>query len=110
MTGQCKSSTSGSFTSKTPIDDAKFLTRLSCRPFYNAVRAGTAAVMCSYNRINNTYGCQNSKVLNGLLKDQLGFQGFVVSDWGAQKSGVGSALAGLDMAMPRFVLSVPVSS
>ncbi|KFA81753.1 hypothetical protein S40288_09954 [Stachybotrys chartarum IBT 40288] len=73
-------------------------------PFYNAVRAGTAAVMCSYNRINNTYGCQNSKVLNGLLKDQLGFQGFVVSDWGAQKSGVGSALAGLDMAMPRFVL------
>lgn len=56
--------------------------------------------MCSYNRINNSYGCQNSKTLNGILKNELGFQGFVVSDWGAQHSGVGSALAGLDMVMP----------
>jgi beta-glucosidase len=39
-------------------------------------------------------------LLNGLLKDELGFQGFVVSDWYAQFSGVGSALAGLDMTMP----------
>lgn len=56
--------------------------------------------MCSYNRVNNSYGCGNSKVLNGLLKTELGYQGFVVSDWGAQHSGVGTALAGLDMVMP----------
>jgi beta-glucosidase len=56
--------------------------------------------MCSYNRVNNSHACQNSKVLNGLLKEELGFQGFVVSDWGGQHSGVSSALAGLDMAMP----------
>jgi beta-glucosidase len=31
--------------------------------------------MCSYNRVNNSYGCQNSKLLNGLLKTELGFQG-----------------------------------
>lgn len=56
--------------------------------------------MCSYNRINDSYGCQNSYTLNHLLKTELGFQGFVVSDWFAQHSGVGSALAGLDMVMP----------
>jgi beta-glucosidase len=39
-------------------------------------------------------------MLNGLLKTELGFQGFVVSDWIAQHSGVGTALAGLDMTMP----------
>lgn len=56
--------------------------------------------MCSYNRVNNSYACQNSYTLNYLLKEELGFQGFVVSDWYAQQSGVASALAGLDMAMP----------
>lgn len=55
---------------------------------------------CSYNRVNNSYACQNSKTLNGFLKTELGFQGFVVSDWEAQHSGVSSALAGLEMAMP----------
>lgn len=56
--------------------------------------------MCSYQRVNNSYGCANSKTLNGLLKTELGFQGFVVSDWGAQHTGYAGALAGLDMAMP----------
>ena len=56
--------------------------------------------MCSYQRVNNSYSCQNSKVLNGLLKTELGFQGFVVSDWGGQHTGTASALAGLDMTMP----------
>ena len=56
--------------------------------------------MCSYNQINNSYGCQNSKLLNNVLKNELGFQGFVMSDWQAQHTGVASALAGLDMTMP----------
>lgn len=56
--------------------------------------------MCSYNRVNNSYGCSNSKNINGLLKTELGFQGFVVSDWWAQHAGVATALAGLDMVMP----------
>lgn len=59
--------------------------------------------MCSYQQINNSYGCQNSYVLNYLLKAELGFQGFVMSDWSAQHSGVGSALAGMDMSMPGDV-------
>ena len=56
--------------------------------------------MCSYQKINNSYGCANSKTQNGLLKTELGFQGFIVSDWGAQHAGVASANAGMDMVMP----------
>lgn len=73
-------------------------------PFADAVRAGTGSIMCSYNQINNSYGCANSYTLNYLLKGELGFQGFVMSDWQAQHGGVSTALAGLDMAMPGDTL------
>lgn len=43
-------------------------------PFADAVRAGVGAIMCSYQQINNSYGCQNSHLLNGLLKDELKFE------------------------------------
>jgi len=81
------------------IDD-RTMHELYMWPFGDAVKAGVASVMCSYNQINNSYACGNSKLLNGLLRDEMGFQGFVMSDWLAQRSGVGSALAGLDMTMP----------
>lgn len=55
--------------------------------------------MCSYNRINNTYGCKNSKLMNGILKTELAFEGFVMLDWNAQHN-LDSASAGLDMVMP----------
>lgn len=60
--------------------------------------------MCSYNQVNNSYACQNSHTLNYLLKGELGFQGFIMTDWQGQHSGVGSALAGLDMTMPGDTL------
>lgn len=69
-------------------------------PWADAINAGAGAVMCSYNRVNGSYACENSYLMNYLLKEELGFQGFVVSDWGAQHSGVDSALSGLDMTMP----------
>ncbi|ODQ78432.1 glycoside hydrolase family 3 protein [Babjeviella inositovora NRRL Y-12698] len=72
-------------------------------PFADCVHAGAASVMCSHNKVNNTYACENSMLMNGLLKEELGFQGFVMSDWGSQHSGVYSALAGLDMSMPGEV-------
>ena len=74
------------------------------RPFADAVRAGIASIMCSYNQVNNSYACQNSHMLNYLLKGELDYQGFVVTDWQGQHSGVGSALAGLDMTMPGDTL------
>lgn len=61
--------------------------------------------MCSYNQINNSQACQNSYTLNYLLKGELGFQGFVVSDWTGTHSGVSSVLAGLDMTMPGDVVN-----
>lgn len=81
------------------IDD-RTLHELYLWPFADSVRAGVASVMCSYQMVNNSYACGNSKLMNGILKDELGFQGFVQSDWLAQRSGVASALAGLDMSMP----------
>ncbi|KFY11336.1 hypothetical protein V491_07248 [Pseudogymnoascus sp. VKM F-3775] len=82
------------------IDD-KTMHELYLWPFADAIHAGSASVMCSYQRINNTYGCHNQKTQNGLLKTELGFEGFVVSDWGAQHAGIASAEGGLDMAMPN---------
>ena len=83
----------------TNIDDAT-MHELYLWPFAEAVRAGVGSVMCSYNQINNSYGCQNSYIQNYLLKGELDFQGFIVSDWGATHSGVSDILAGLDMTMP----------
>ncbi|KAM4056015.1 fibronectin type III-like domain-containing protein [Hirsutella rhossiliensis] len=80
------------------IDD-KTLHEYYLWPFMDGLRAGAASVMCSYNRVNNTYGCANDKLLNGILKTELGFAGFVLLDWNAQH-GLDSANAGLDMVMP----------
>ncbi|KAJ9622322.1 hypothetical protein H2203_006540 [Taxawa tesnikishii (nom. ined.)] len=81
------------------VDD-KTMHELYLWPFANAIKAGAASIMCSYNQINNSYACQNSWTLNYLLKGELGFQGFVMSDWDGQAGGISSALAGLDMSMP----------
>jgi beta-glucosidase len=62
--------------------------------------SGAGAVMCSYNRINGTYACENSYTLTDVLKGDFGFKGFVVSDWGATESTTKAALAGLDVEMP----------
>lgn len=81
------------------VDD-KTIHELYAWPFYDSLKAGAASVMCSYNRVNNSYACQSSKLLNGLLKTEMGFEGFVVSDWQAQHTGIASANAGLDLVMP----------
>ncbi|ROV94045.1 hypothetical protein VMCG_08253 [Cytospora schulzeri] len=74
-------------------------------PFADGVKAGATSVMCSYNQVNDSQACQNSYTLNYLLKGELGFQGFVVSDWYGTHSGVASVLAGLDMTMPGEINS-----
>ncbi|KAL2840287.1 glycosyl hydrolase family 3 N terminal domain-containing protein [Aspergillus pseudoustus] len=81
------------------VDD-RTLHELYMWPFANAVHEGVSSVMCSYQRANGSYSCQNSKLLNGLLKDELGFQGYVVSDWYALHAGVDAVNAGMDMDMP----------
>ncbi|KAK5937472.1 hypothetical protein PMZ80_010090 [Knufia obscura] len=81
------------------IDD-RTIRELYAWPFMDALKAGAASVMSSYQRVNNSYVSQNSKLLNGILKTELGFEGFVVSDWGGQYTGIASANAGLDITMP----------
>jgi len=81
------------------IDD-RTMHELYMWPFANAVKAGVASVMCSYNRLNGSYACENSKAQNGLLKEELGFQGYIMSDWGGTHSGMSSIEGGLDMDMP----------
>jgi beta-glucosidase len=88
------------------IDD-RTLHELYLWPFADAVRANVASVMCSYNQINSTYACENAAALNHTLKTELGFKGYVVSDWNAQHTTAGSANAGLDMTMPGSDLNNP---
>jgi beta-glucosidase len=76
---------SGNVSSVSSNIDDKTIHELYLWPFQDALHAGAGCIMCSYNRINNSYACQNSKVLNGLLKTELGFEGFVVSDWDGQR-------------------------
>jgi len=58
------------------------------------------AVMCSYNRINGDYGCENTYTLHDVLKKDWGFKGFVISDWGATHSVEQASAAGLDQEQP----------
>jgi beta-glucosidase len=62
--------------------------------------ANPGAVMCSYNRINGEFGCQNSYTLTDVLKKEWGFQGFVISDWAGTHSTVKASAAGLDQEQP----------
>ncbi|ESK86004.1 glycoside hydrolase family 3 protein [Moniliophthora roreri MCA 2997] len=86
-------------TSTSNVDD-RTQHEIYAHPFLRSVMAGAASVMCSYNQVNGTYACENNSTLNGLLKDEFGFRGFVMSDWGATHSTVASTLSGLDMDMP----------
>lgn len=62
------------------------LHEIYAEPFADTVNAGVATIMCSYNRINGAYSCGNPDTLKTLLKQEIGFKGFVTSDWGATHS------------------------
>ena len=62
--------------------------------------ANPGAVMCSYNRINGDFGCENHYTLQDVLKKDWGFRGFVISDWGGTHSTEKASTAGLDQEQP----------
>jgi beta-glucosidase len=78
--------------------DEQSLHEIYAAPFEAAVRAGVAALMCSYNHVNGPYACGNAATLTTLLRRQFGFRGFVTSDWGATHSAQ-FMNAGLDVEM-----------
>jgi beta-glucosidase len=94
--------------------DERTLQEIYLPPYEAAVKQGNVgAVMCSYNRINDVYACENPYTLTTVLKKQFGFDGFVVSDWGGTHSTVASANAGLDMEMnvsPGTYFAAPLKS
>lgn len=57
-------------------------------------------VMCSYNKVNGTFASENSMLLTDILRNEWGFEGFTVSDWGAVNDRVKGLEAGLDLEMP----------
>nr|AUO14861.1 Beta-glucosidase [Amycolatopsis sp.] len=67
--------------------------------FEAAVKAGAGAVMCSYNNLNGPSACANPDLLTGILREQLAFQGWVMSDWRMSLT-PGSLPKGLDQEMP----------
>jgi beta-glucosidase len=89
----------------TPNDNAVVSTQAEQEIYLPAFQAATqqgaaSSVMCSYSWINGTAACQNPGTLSTVLRQQLGYTGFVTSDWGATHSTAASANAGLDMDMP----------
>lgn len=81
--------------------DERTLRETYLRAFEIAVRKGKPdTVMCAYNRLNGEYCSENQYLLNDILRNEWGFQGAVISDWGAVNDRVLGIKHGLDLEMP----------
>ncbi len=81
--------------------DKRSMRETDLRAFEIALQISNAgAFMCSYNRVNGDFACENSYLLTDVLKKDFHFQGFVLSDWGGTHSTVKASHAGLDQEQP----------
>ena len=79
--------------------DPQALREIYVAPFVDAINADVSSIMCSYNKLNGTYACGNREILVDILRKELGFKGFVTSDWGATHA-PSFINNGLDVEMP----------
>ena len=88
--------------------DERTLMEIYIEPFYKAIKKGdVGCIMCSYNAVNGVYMYRN-KLMKEILKDKLGFKGFIVSDWWAVYSDSPDSINnGLDMNMPGNISKIP---
>lgn len=87
-------------TSSSEIDE-RALREIYLSAFERAVKkAKPYTVMCSYNRLNGVYAAENKRLLTDILRDEWGFDGIVVSDWGAVTDRVEGIKAGMNLQMP----------
>ncbi len=87
-------------TSSSEVDE-RTLREIYLAAFEGAVKSGKPwTVMCSYNKINGTYASENPAYLTDILRKEWGFDGCVVSDWGAVNNRVLGLSAGMDLEMP----------
>jgi len=83
------------------VIDERTLREIYLASFEIAVKEGKPwTVMCAYNKVNGEYCSENKYLLNDVLKEEWGFEGFVVSDWGAVNERDKGLFAGLDLQMP----------
>lgn len=83
------------------VVDERTLREIYFPAFEAAVKQGkTRTVMCSYNKVNGTYASQSPWLLTKVLREEWGFDGYVVSDWGAVSDRVKGLAAGMDLEMP----------
>lgn len=81
--------------------DERTLHEIYLKPFEMTMKAKPWTVMCSYNPINGIYASENRKLLNDVLRGEFGFDGLIMSDWGAVHNPVRAVQATLDLCMPH---------
>ena len=83
------------------VCDMRAMREIYLKPFEIIVKESKPqAVMCAYNKVNGEYCSENKWLLTDILRDEWGFEGAVMSDWGATHDRVKGVLSGLDLEMP----------